>query len=94
MALYQQSESERVNVTLSERAQRPFPAIPFSSFPKANAILEFVKESTAEEGYTLIASFQSSSLSPTFIFTTSIISNDIPSSKPEPGQSNEGQAIS
>lgn len=46
-----------------------------------------MKESTAEEGPTFNASFESFSLSPTFISTTSVTSHEIPSSKPEPGQS-------
>ena len=50
-----------------------------------------MKESTAEEGSTFNASFESSSVSPTLISTTSVTSHEIPSSKPEPGQSIEGQ---
>ena len=46
-----------------------------------------MKESTAEEGPTFNASFESFSLSTTFISTTSVTSHEIPSSKPEPGQS-------
>lgn len=46
-----------------------------------------MKESTAEEGSTFNASFESSSVSPTLISTTSVTSHEIPSSKPEPGQS-------
>lgn len=41
-------------------------------------------------GSTFNAFFESSS--PTFLSTTSVTSHEIPSSKLEPGQSNEGQA--
>lgn len=43
-----------------------------------------------KDGSTFNSFFESSS--PTFLSTTSVTSHEIPSSKPEPGQSNEGQA--
>ncbi|KAH0704386.1 hypothetical protein KY285_018664 [Solanum tuberosum] len=56
----------------------------FSS-PRLIQFFLAVKESTAEEGPTFNASFESFSLSPTFISSTSVTSHEIPSSKPEPG---------